>query len=84
MNVVMNSRCATEICSEIRMKRWEMMELAKMYGLGHEYTLRQSEQLDKLINEYLILQHHSSVEVRNKREEMVVIVQQPFNDDITF
>ena len=51
MNVVMNSRCATEICSEIRMKRWEMMELAKMYGLGHEYTLRQSEQLDKLINE---------------------------------
>ncbi|CAH0264934.1 hypothetical protein SRABI134_03568 [Peribacillus sp. Bi134] len=72
-----------EICSEIRMKRWEMMELAKMYGLGHEYTLRQSEQLDKLINEYLILQHHSS-EVRNKREEMVVIVQQPFNDDITF
>ncbi|GAB6258980.1 hypothetical protein PSKAS_45030 [Peribacillus sp. N1] len=54
-----------------------------MYGLGHEYTLRQSEQLDKLINEYLILQHHSS-EVRNKREEMVVIVQQPFNDDITY
>ncbi|MFS0762951.1 aspartyl-phosphate phosphatase Spo0E family protein [Peribacillus phoenicis] len=79
----MNSRCAMEICSEIRMKRWEMMELAKMYGLGHEYPLRQSEQLDKLINEYLILQHHSS-EVRNKREEMVVIVQQPFNDDITF
>ncbi|MDQ7863741.1 hypothetical protein RCO48_29840 [Peribacillus frigoritolerans] len=39
MNVVMNSRCATEICSEIQMKRWEMMELAKMYGLGHEYTL---------------------------------------------
>lgn len=72
-----------EICSEIRMKRWEMMELAKMYGIGHEYTLRQSEQLDKLINEYLILQHHSS-EVRNKREEMVVIVQQPFNEDITF
>ena len=79
----MNSRCAMEICSEIRMKRWEMMELAKMYGIGHEYTLRQSEQLDKLINEYLILQHHSS-EVRNKREEMVVIVQQPFNEDITF
>ncbi|GAA1377640.1 hypothetical protein GCM10009597_26110 [Peribacillus frigoritolerans] len=55
-----------------------------MYGLGHEYTLRQSEQLDKLINEYLILQHHSSVEVRNKRDEMVVIVQQPFNEDISF
>ncbi|KRF67942.1 hypothetical protein ASG99_00225 [Bacillus sp. Soil768D1] len=80
----MNSRSTTEICSEIRMKRWEMMELAKMYGMSHEYTLRQSEQLDKLINEYLILQHHTSVEVRNKREEMVVIVQKPFNDDFTF
>ncbi len=77
----MNSRGAMEICSEIRMKRWEMMELAKAYGLGHEYTLRQSEQLDILINEYLILQHHSSVEVRNKREDMVVIVQKPFSDD---
>ncbi|MFD6440409.1 aspartyl-phosphate phosphatase Spo0E family protein [Peribacillus sp. NPDC060186] len=52
--------------------------------MSHEHTLRQSEQLDKLINEYLILQHHSSVEVRNKREEMVVIVQKPFNDDFTF
>ncbi|MCK1992692.1 aspartyl-phosphate phosphatase Spo0E family protein [Peribacillus muralis] len=69
-----------KICSEIRMKRWEMMELAKMYGIGHEFTLRQSEQLDKLINEYLILQHHPSVEVRNQREDMVVIVQEPFND----
>ncbi|MCK2013247.1 aspartyl-phosphate phosphatase Spo0E family protein [Peribacillus muralis] len=76
----MNSRSAMKICSEIRMKRWEMMELAKMYGIGHEFTLRQSEQLDKLINEYLILQHHPSVEVRNQREDMVVIVQEPFND----
>ncbi|MGE6378348.1 aspartyl-phosphate phosphatase Spo0E family protein [Peribacillus muralis] len=82
MNVVMNSRGAMEICSEIRMKRMEMMELAKAYGMGHEYTLRQSERLDKLINEYLILQHHSSVEVRNKRENMVVIVQEPFHDDV--
>ncbi|WP_057912295.1 aspartyl-phosphate phosphatase Spo0E family protein [Peribacillus muralis] len=76
----MKSRSAMKICSEIRMKRWEMMELAKMYGIGHEFTLRQSEQLDKLINEYLILQHHPSVEVRNQREDMVVIVQEPFND----
>lgn len=77
----MNGRNVMEICSEIRIKRWEMIEFAQLHGMCHDQTLHISEQLDKLINEYLILQHHSHSEMKVKKEDMVVIVQKPFYND---
>ena len=77
----MNCRNAVEICIEIRIKRWEMIEIAQIHGMSHDHTIRISEELDKLINEYLILQHHTPLEMRVETQDMVVIVQEPFYND---
>ncbi|WP_409299312.1 Spo0E family sporulation regulatory protein-aspartic acid phosphatase [Peribacillus sp. SCS-26] len=37
----------------IRIKRSELIITAEDYGLTHEQTIKSSQELDKLINEYL-------------------------------
>ncbi|AZV42056.1 hypothetical protein BAOM_1446 [Peribacillus asahii] len=49
------------------------MELARVYGMNGEPTVRSSQELDLLINEYLILQHHLAVKVKVKVKESLVI-----------
>ena len=81
MNEGMNCRNAMEICNEIRIKRWEMMDFAQIHGMSHNHTIQISEELDKLINEYLILQHHTPREMRVETKGLVVILQEPFYND---
>ncbi|MFD0049097.1 Spo0E family sporulation regulatory protein-aspartic acid phosphatase [Actinomycetes bacterium NPDC127524] len=52
-------RNETAICSEITVKRMEMIRIADVYGMTAEKTIRCSQELDGLINEYLQLQYHS-------------------------
>lgn len=55
----MEFRNAMKVSSEIQLKRVELMHLAEMHGINGEETVRTSQELDILINEYLILQNHS-------------------------
>ena len=79
----MDAKSAVQIRSEIKDKRWEMMNTARLYGLNHDYTLQLSQQLDQLINEYLVLQHHSHIEVEEQRKEMVVVIPGAFYGDLS-
>ncbi|USK61015.1 aspartyl-phosphate phosphatase Spo0E family protein [Peribacillus asahii] len=68
-------RSPREVSAEINIKRVEMMELARVYGMNGEPTVRSSQELDLLINEYLILQHHLAVKVKvkvNVKESLVI------------
>jgi hypothetical protein len=67
------------ICSEIQIKRYEMMEFAKSYGMTNVNTIRTSQELDQLINEYHHLKN-AAIEVKNTCKQMSVIIQQPFWD----
>ena len=52
----MEPRTRTDICLNIQFKRDEMIQHAKNFGMADKKTLRASEELDLLINEYLYLQ----------------------------
>jgi len=66
-------RSPREVSAEINIKRIEMMELARVYGMNGEPTVRSSQELDLLINEYLILQHHLAAKVKVNVKESLVI-----------
>lgn len=55
-----------EVCTEIQIKRVEMMELAQRFGINGEETVRSSQELDVLINEYLTIQQQSGVDVKKE------------------
>lgn len=74
----MKLRSAIEVCTEIQNKRVEMMELAKRYGINNEETVRSSQELDVLINEYLIMQHHSDVNEKGPIDHEVLKKRLPF------
>ena len=48
----MEERTIEDISHEIQRKREEMLMIANEYGLTHELTLRNSQDLDQLILEY--------------------------------
>ncbi len=48
----MEERTIEDISYEIQRKREEMLMIANEYGLTHELTLRNSQDLDQLILEY--------------------------------
>ena len=50
----MEERTIEDISHEIQRKREEMLMVANEYGLTHELTLRNSQDLDQLILEYQI------------------------------
>ena len=77
----MDAKSTVQICSEIQDKRCEMINTASLYGLNHDHTLRLSQQLDQLINEYLVLQHQPHREVIEKRNDMVVVIPKAFYGD---
>lgn len=52
----MEPRNRTDICLKIQFKRDEMIQHAKNHGMADKKTLRASEELDLLINEYLHIQ----------------------------
>lgn len=74
----MNLRSAIEVCKEIQNKRVEMMDLAKKYGINDEETVRSSQELDVLINEYLIIQQYSGVNVKGNIDYEVLAKRLPF------
>ena len=55
-----------DVCTEIQIKRVEMMDLAKKFGINDDETVRSSQELDVLINEYLVMQKHSGIEVKKE------------------
>ena len=55
-----------DVCTEIHIKRVEMMELAQQFGINGEETVRSSQELDVLINEYLMMQQKSGIEVKKE------------------
>lgn len=48
----MKERTIENISRDIQIKREEMVMVANQYGLTHELTIRNSQDLDQLINEY--------------------------------
>lgn len=70
-------RSILDVCTEIQIKRVEMMELAQKFGINGEETVRSSQELDVLINEYLTLQQHSGVVVKKEDiDKGIHIIQQ--------
>lgn len=66
MNNRVKLRNILDVCSEIQIKRVEMMELARKFGINGDETVRSSQELDVLINEYLVIQKHSGIEVKKE------------------
>jgi hypothetical protein len=67
----MKLRGTIEVCTEIQIKRVEMIKLAQIYGINGEETVHASQELDLLINEYFIIKHRSDINVKedmNNRE----------------
>jgi len=58
----------------IQKKRQEMMELGKKLGLTHEKTVRCSQQLDSLMNEYEAYRKQHNA----RSSEMVIIREMSF------
>lgn len=56
----------------------EMLQLAEMYGMTDEHTIRSSQELDVLINEYSYVQDSPVFEAKVSVNNMIIIVQQPF------
>ncbi|WP_409305213.1 Spo0E family sporulation regulatory protein-aspartic acid phosphatase [Peribacillus sp. SCS-155] len=54
----MNVNHYSTLISTISIKRKEMITNAEEYGLTHKRTLNSSQELDKLINEYLHLKNN--------------------------
>lgn len=56
----MDRKRIAEVYSQIQIKRFEMIETAEMYGLTDEHTIRTSQELDQLMNEYHYLNYSAS------------------------
>lgn len=59
----MKRRTLEDIEMEIQVIREQMFKVASEYGYSHERTVQKSQDLDKLINEYLLFnckQNHGS------------------------
>ncbi|RFU69933.1 aspartyl-phosphate phosphatase Spo0E family protein [Bacillus sp. V59.32b] len=56
----MEGKRIAEVYSEIQIKRFEMIEIAEMYGLTDDNTIRTSQELDQLMNEYHYLKYSAS------------------------
>ncbi|KMY49265.1 aspartyl-phosphate phosphatase Spo0E family protein [Peribacillus loiseleuriae] len=70
---------SVKMFNQIQEKRMEMLQLAEMYGMTDELTIRSSQELDVLINEYSIVQDSPVFESKLKVNNMIIIVQQPFS-----
>ncbi|MBA9025070.1 MULTISPECIES: aspartyl-phosphate phosphatase Spo0E family protein [Bacillaceae] len=70
---------AVKMFNEIQEKRIEMLQLAEMYGMTDELTIRSSQELDVLINEYSYVQKNHVFEEKFNVNNMIMIVQQPFS-----
>lgn len=70
---------SVKMFNEIQEKRIEMFQLAEMYGMTDELTIRSSQELDVLINEYSYVQDSPIVEAKLSVNNMIIIVQQPFS-----
>lgn len=66
MNNRVKLRNILDVCTDIQIKRVEMMELAQKFGINGDETVRSSQELDVLINEYLVMQRYSGVEVKKE------------------
>ncbi len=66
MNNRVKLRNILDVCTDIQIKRVEMMELAQKFGINGEETVRSSQELDVLINEYLVMQRYSGVVVKKE------------------
>lgn len=66
MNNRVRLRNILDICTDIQIKRVEMVELAQKFGINGEETVRSSQELDVLINEYLMIQQKSGIEVKKE------------------
>ena len=66
MNNRVKLRNILDVCTDIQIKRVEMMELAQRFGINGEETVRSSQELDVLINEYLVMQRYSGVVVKKE------------------
>lgn len=60
----MKERKIEDISHDIQIKREEMELAANQYGLTHELTIRNSQDLDQLINEYLLF----SMKKKNRKK----------------
>ena len=67
-----------DVCTEIHIKRVEMMRLAQQCGINGEETVRSSEELDILINEYQMMQQKSEMEVKKDIDNGFHVIQQSF------
>ena len=56
----MKRRTLEDINSEIQVIREQMFRTAREYGYSHERTVQKSQDLDKLINEYLAFNSHQN------------------------
>lgn len=77
----MKSCNVSVISSQIQNKRFEMLHFAELYGLTNQLTLRSSQELDQLMNQYHAMYQYSK-EVRRLVNEMIVIAQPPFARNI--
>lgn len=59
----MNAKWIAEISSEIEIKRFEMLQFADDFGMADEHTIRASQELDQLINEYQRLKFSPTEEI---------------------
>ncbi|MFJ5622304.1 aspartyl-phosphate phosphatase Spo0E family protein [Peribacillus loiseleuriae] len=69
---------SVKMFNQIQEKRIEMFQLAEMYGMTDELTIRSSQELDVLINEYSYVQDSPVFEAKHSVNNMIIIVQQPF------
>jgi hypothetical protein len=63
VNNRMTLRSALEVYVDMQNKRLEMIELAQIYGMNSEETVRSSQELDVLMNEYF------AIKARVKKQE---------------
>lgn len=69
-----------EMVMRIKQKREEMIQSANRYGYTNENTIHYSQELDKLINEYLQKSKvNRSHEVKMVLNQMTMVLQKPFH-----
>jgi stage 0 sporulation regulatory protein len=77
--LLMNGYRMNELNSKIQRKRCEMIQHAESYGFTNEITLRSSQELDELINDYLYLDNQVNLEIGHKLKQMALMIRKPFN-----
>ena len=66
VNNRMTLRSPLEVYADIQNKRLEMIELAQIYGMNSERTVRSSQELDVLMNEYYAIQNYLDRKVKKQ------------------